>query len=338
MRLPLAAAASLLAASAGPAHVDDAFDLSPRVVPGQRVEIASESSFIGEIEDLSVSVNDVEVMGSEFGLEMTIRTESSRIEEVLAAADGVARSKRVDFGRQTMEMDFVADQPGSTKSEDADFDLPLDGRSYLLKLDEEDALQMEEVSDEDLFGGELEEQLLGGLSLEVPFADLLPGEPAQVGEPFELETGEYAAEALDMVLQCADALDEWKGMEGPAISISARWILDEVQLEGTGTLREVEDGIATIDYAMGGSYEVDDLISMVEAADKPDTPAPEGAEGTLRGEVLLKGVGRFDLTAGQMVEFSLEGEATASMNMSAGPEVAVEVSAALSHTVTLTVQ
>ena len=328
MRLPLAAAASLLAASAGPAHVDDAFDLSPRVVPGQRVEIASESSFIGEIEDLSVSVNDVEVMGSEFGLEMTIRTESSRIEEVLAAADGVARSKRVDFGRQTMEMDFVADQPGSTKSEDADFDLPLDGRSYLLKLDEEDALQMEEVSDEDLFGGELEEQLLGGLSLEVPFADLLPGEPAQVGEPFELETGEYAAEALD----------KWKGMAGPAISISARWILDEVQLEGTGTLREVEDGIATIDYAMGGSYEVDDLISMVEAADKPDTPAPEGAEGTLRGEVLLKGVGRFDLTAGQMVEFSLEGEATASMNMSAGPEVAVEVSAALSHTVTLTVQ
>ncbi len=60
MRLPLAATASLLAASAGPAHVDDGFDLSPRVVPGQRVEVASESSFIGEIEDLSVSVNDVE--------------------------------------------------------------------------------------------------------------------------------------------------------------------------------------------------------------------------------------------------------------------------------------
>ena len=338
MRLPLAATAALLAASAGPPHVDDAFDLSPRVVPGQRVEIASESSFIGEIEDLSVRVNDVEVMGSEFGLEMTVRADSSRVEQVLAAADGVVRSKRVDFGRQTMEMDFVADQPGSTKNESAEFDLPLDGRSYLLKLDEEEALQLEEVSDEDLFGSELEEQLLGGLSLEAPFADLLPGEPVQVGEPFELETGEYAAEALDMVLQCADALDEWKGMEGPAISTSARWILDEVQLEGTGTLREVEGGVATIDYAMECSYEVDDLVTMVEAADQPDVPAPEGTSGTLRGEVLLKGVGRFDLAAGQMVEFSLEGEATASVNMSAEAEVVIELSAALSHTATLTVQ
>lgn len=338
MRLPLAATASLLAASAGPAHVDDSFDLSPRVVPGQRVEIASKSSFMGEIEELSVSVNDVEVMGSEFGLEMTIRAESSRIEEVLAAADGAARSKRVDFGRQTMEIDFVADQPGRTKNENAEFDLPLDGRSYVLKLDEEDALQVEEVSDEDLFGGELEEQLLGDLSLEVPFAGLLPGEPVQVGEPFELETSGYAERALDTVLQCADALDEWEGMEGAAISISARWILDEVELEGTGTLREVEGGIATIDYAMEGSYEVDDLVDMVEAADQPDVPAPEGTTGTLRGEVLLKGVGRFDLAAGQMIEVSLEGEATASVSMSIEAEVVVELSAALGHTATLTVQ
>lgn len=337
MRLPLAATASLLAASAGPAHVDDGFDLSPRVVPGQRVEVASESSFIGEIEDLSVSVNDVEVMGSEFGLEMTIRAGSSRIEEVLASADGVARSKRVDFGRQTMEMDFVADQPGGTKNKNAEFDLPLDGRSYVLKLDEEDVLQVEEVSEEDLFGSALDEQLLGDLSLEVPFASLLPGEPVQVGEAFELETSEYAERALDTVLQCADALDGWEGMEGAAISTSARWILDEVELEGTGTLREVEGGIATIDYAMEGSYEVDDLVAMVEAAE-PDVPAPEGATGNLRGEVLLKGVGRFDLAAGQMIEVSLEGEATASVNMSAEAEVVVEVSAALSHTATVTVQ
>jgi hypothetical protein len=77
---------------------------------------------------------------------------------------------------------------------------------------------------------------------------------------------------------------------------------------------------------------------MVEAADQPDVPAPEGATGTLRGEVLLKGVGRFDLAAGQMIEVSLEGEATASVNMSAEAEVVVEVSAALSHTATLTVQ
>lgn len=337
MRLPLAATASLLAASAGPAHVDDGFDLSPRVVPGQRVEVASESSFIGEIEDLSVSVNDVEVMGSEFGLEMTIRAGSSRIEEVLASADGVARSKRVDFGRQTMEMDFVADQPGGTKNKNAEFDLPLDGRSYVLKLDEEDVLQVEEVSEEDLFGSALDEQLLGDLSLEVPFASLLPGEPVQVGEAFELETSGYAERALDTVLQCADALDGWEGMEGAAISTSARWILDEVELEGTGTLREVEGGIATIDYAMEGSYEVDDLVAMVEAAE-PDVPAPEGATGNLRGEVLLKGVGRFDLAAGQMIEVSLEGEATASVNMSAEAEVVVEVSAALSHTATVTVQ
>lgn len=337
MRLPLAATASLLAASAGPAHVDDGFDLSPRVVPGQRVEVASESSFIGEIEDLSVSVNDVEVMGSEFGLEMTIRAGSSRIEEVLASADGVARSTRVDFGRQTMEMDFVADQPGGTKNKNAEFDLPLDGRSYVLKLDEEDVLQVEEVSEEDLFGSALDEQLLGDLSLEVPFASLLPGEPVQVGEAFELETSGYAERALDTVLQCADALDGWEGMEGAAISTSARWILDEVELEGTGTLREVEGGIATIDYAMEGSYEVDDLVAMVEAAE-PDVPAPEGATGNLRGEVLLKGVGRFDLAAGQMIEVSLEGEATASVNMSAEAEVVVEVSAALSHTATVTVQ
>ena len=157
----------------------------------------------------------------------------------------------MDFGRQTMEIDFVADQPGRTRNENAEFDLPLDGRSYVLKLDEEDMLQVEEVSDEDLFGGELEEQLLGDLSLEVPFAGLLPWEPVQVGEPFELETSGYVERALHTVLQCADALDEWEGMEGAAISTSARWILDEVELEGTGTLREVEGGIATIDYAGG---------------------------------------------------------------------------------------
>ena len=88
----------------------------------------------------------------------------------------------------------------------------------------------------------------------------------------------------------------------------------------------MEGGIATIDYAMEGSYEVDDLVAMVEAADQPDASAPEGATGTLRGEVLLKGVGRFDLTAGQ-IEVSLEGEATASMSV--GAEVMVELSAAL---------
>ena len=41
---------------------------------------------------------------------------------------------------------------------------------------------------------------------------------------------------------------------------------DEVELEGTGTLREVEGGIATIDYAMEGSFKVDDLVDMVEEA------------------------------------------------------------------------
>ena len=99
----------------------------------------------------------------------------------------------------------------------------------------------------------------------------------------------------------------------------------------------MEGGIATIDYAMEGSYEVDDLVAMVEAADQPDASAPEGATGTLRGEV-LKGVGRFDLTAGQMIEVSLEGEATASVKMSVGAEVMVELSAALGHTATLSVQ
>ena len=142
---------------------------------------------------------------------------------------------------------------------------------------------------------------------------------------------------MDLVAQCAAALDGWEEMEGPAISVGARWILDEVELEGQGTLREVSEGVAIIDYAMEGSFKVDDLVDMVEEAAGGDAETPKGSTGSLDGEISFKGVGRFDLAAGQLVEIELEGEVAARLKMDVDTQLAAELSAALTYKATLSV-
>ncbi|MCP3861230.1 MAG: hypothetical protein GY704_16375, partial [Phycisphaeraceae bacterium] len=231
-----------------------------------------------------------------------------------------ATAKRVDFIEQELGTDFTSEQPGRSKARDGAFDLPVDDRSYLIRLDEDGDVLLEDVSEEGLFDDELADEVLEELTLAAPFAALLPSAPVSAGEPFEFETGGCIAGMLAEVAQGSAAVDGWEGMEGYALATGARWILNEVELEGTGTLREIEEGVAIIDYAMTGQFDVDDLVDMIEAADRPDTPAPEGATGTLSGTATFTGVGRFDLAAGHLTELEFEGEVSARMDLSLGAE------------------
>ncbi len=337
MRLPLAAATCLLAMSAASGSAEDPVSLSPKVLADQRLEISSEGRLEGVLDELSVLIDGVEVGGVGIGLEMLFSTETSRTEEVLTAEGGGAQSKRVDFAGQTMEADITSEQGPRTKEMNEAFDLPLNDRSYLLTSNEDGEVQVEDLSDEDLFGDDLEEELTRSLTLSAPFADLLPDAPVLVGDSFELDASEYAGRTMDLVAQCAAALDGWEEMEGPAISVGARWILDEVELEGQGTLREVSEGVAIIDYAMEGSFKVDDLVDMVEEAAGGDAETPKGSTGSLDGEISFKGVGRFDLAAGQLVEIELEGEVAARLKMDVDTQLAAELSAALTYKATLSV-
>lgn len=336
MRLPVIASICLLAASAARISLGDPVDLSPRVQVGQRLEVTTQAVLTGALDDLLVTVEGEEVMGPEFGVELSFRTERTRVEEVLSSDGRDATAKRVDFIEQELETDFTSEQPGRSKARDGAFDLPVDDRSYLIRLDEDGDVALEDVSEEGLFDDDLADEFLEELTLAAPFADLLPSDPVSVGEPFEFETGGCTAGMLAEVSQGAAAVDGWEGMEGHALATGARWILNEVELEGTGTLREIEEGVAIIDYAMSGQFDVDDLVDMIETADRPDDPAPEGATGTLSGLATFKGVGRFDLAAGHLIELEFEGEVSARMDLSLGAEAMAEFAATITYQAALT--
>ncbi|MEO1729094.1 MAG: hypothetical protein AAFR95_18980, partial [Bacteroidota bacterium] len=110
---------------------------------------------------------------------------------------------------------------------------------------------------------------------------ILPTEPVEEGAPFEVSPdweelmGEMmsAMDSSDVEPEAAAAMEAMMGA-----------FMDATELEATGTVTGVEEGVATIEYEVTITCSIDDLMGLVAEA-MPEVPADEFKPGLRATEI-----------------------------------------------------
>ena len=138
-----------------------------------------------------------------------------------------------------------------------------------------------------------------------------------------------------MDLGMAGAASELGETDVAAMGAMMETIMDAVSFEATGKVTGVEDGMATIEYEITVSMEIDDLVGMAAEIAPEAGEIPPGVEASLLAGVELTGTGMFDLELGQLVSLELEGDMSMEMDGAADMQgTSAEAAAAMSGTTT----
>ena len=333
---------ALLLLAAPPAHdlpPDEPLDLAPASTTGQELVLRSSLSLTAELEEVAVGALGLEEPIDGLGMTIEVEVEGVREETVRGAEDGTPTALEAHVVGKTAAVRVEAEEEGRDDLRIAgDFELAPHGRTLRMTRDDEGLVVFEELGEPD---EALDEALIQHWRLAPHFAHLLPDGAVAAGEPFELAAPWAGELSMGEVRQVADVVHGWNGMGGPAIATTAAWVLEELELEGTGVVTAVEEGTAIIEYEFVGSYEVSDLVEMLLAADPPGpggSGPPEGATGSVEGEVALRGTGRFDLAARQLVHLELEGSVSMGLELDLGVRTTASASAEVRYLATLEVE
>ena len=308
-------------------------DLSLRFQKGQTFTLGSTTGFDMALDELSVMVDGAEVLGDGIGFEMLMEATESRTIEVLEVADGEITALRITFDEMDGEIEASFDAMGEADSMNETIDAPTTGHTVEVRLDEDGEVVATDVTED--AAELLDDAVLAALDLNPMLDELLPTEPVAVGEEFELgeDWRELMEQAMDLGM--AGAASELGETDIASMGAMMETIMDAVSFEATGKVTGVEDGMATIEYEITVSMEIDDLVGMAAEIAPEAGEIPPGVEASLLAGVELTGTGMFDLELGQLVSLELEGDMSMEMDGAADMQgTSAEAAAAMSGTTT----
>ena len=313
------------------APADDKVDLSLRFEKGQTFSYTNSSEFEMALDELSVMVDGAEVLGDGIGMDVLGEGTESRTIEILEVKDGEVTAMRMSFDEFTTEIEGSFDAMGESDSFNETVDMPMTGHTVEARLDEDGELVVTDVSED---GTEpLSEDELAMIDIEPLAASLLPDEPVAIGEEFELasEWMELTAEFMEEDL--GTALEDLSEEEAAAAEVIMESFYEALSIEAVGKVTGVEDGMATIEYEMSASLELDDLISLAAEVAPEAGEIPPGVEASMLMSMEVTGTGMFDLELGQLVSLEVEGDMSMEMDGAADMQgTSAEAAAAMSGT------
>lgn len=339
-RLPLALSVlAVVPAAVALRPAAETIDLTPRFKAEQSFSFTQKFQAEGALDELSVMVNGSPMIDdSAISADMAFDGTIEMTEEILEVRDGQISRVRITVGTMDMAVSGEVDAMGEGQTIDETMEPELVGRTIEIAIDEDGEVTRTDVT-EDM--DPLDDDALAGITHENHFEMLLPSEPVEEGEEFELapDWQELIREAMGSMDSADMGEDERRAAEGLMEAF-----LDAATLDATGKVTGVEDGVATIEYELSASMTIDDLVALIQSIAPPGEmdQIPPGIESMVEATAEFSGTGEFDLELGQMVAVDLAGDfevsasgnadmdgnsASAEMLMSGSMEISAELAA-----------
>jgi|GEM_PF-1921169 len=312
-------------------------DLSLRFKKGQTFTVTTNSETDMALDELSVMVDGAEVLGDGIGFEMLAESKESQTVEILEVKEGEVTAMRITFDEQDVSFEASYDAMGESDTMSESMDSDLAGRTIEVRLDEEGDVVVTDVTED--ADGALSDEELAMFDLEPMAASLLPEEPVEIGEEFELanEWMELMEEFMEEDL--ADAMDDLGDEEAAAAEVVMETIYESLSIEAKGKVTGVEDGMATIEYEMSAAVEMDDLMTLASEISPEAGEIPPGVEASMLMGLELTGTGMFDMELGQLISLEIEGDMSMELDGAADMQgTSAEAAAAMSGTIAMTIK
>jgi len=311
-------------------------DLTPRFKKGQTFTMTNTANADMALDELSVMVDGAEVLGDGIGMEMLTENTTVTTEEILEVKDGQITAMRITFDEASGQMEGSFDAMGESDSMNESIDNDMQGHTIELRLDDEGELEVTDVTED--AEALLSDDDLAMLDFNTHFEQLLPTEPVEIGEEFEL-----ASEWMELVEEFMEedmsgAMDDLGDEEAAMAEVAMESLFESLSIEASGKVTGVEDGMATIEYTMSAAVELDDLIGLASEISPEAGELPPGIEASMLMSLEMSGTGMFNLELGQLVALELEGDMSMEMEGAADMEgTSAEALAAASGTITANV-
>ncbi|MFT4542988.1 MAG: hypothetical protein ACI841_005208 [Planctomycetota bacterium] len=322
---------SLLAANS----VRESYDLTPRFEKGQSLTITTEAMMTFELGDAEITVNGSPIPAVP-AIQMEFTMEDGVEEQVLDAEDGAIRKLRRETTSNSVSIDGDVEMMGEAQTIAEWDESPQVGHVLELTVDEDGEIEVEDISeDSDL--DELSEEDLLSMDVDNHGEQLLPTDEVEVGESWDVGDALHK----DLMSSLERSIDD----DVAEIIQILEMVGEEVEFEAQGTLVSVDDKGANIEWTAKMSIASLDLLEiMLEVAPEGEMDGfPEDAEATATMTFELIGKGLFDLNLHQLVELSIEGDYTLTIEAAAsmdgqGGEVSAEFEGTLEATNTIEVE
>ncbi|MEL6430640.1 MAG: hypothetical protein AAFU73_12570 [Planctomycetota bacterium] len=316
--LPLAP----LAVSNGPAQ--DKIDLTPRYEAGQTYDISQSFTMTGDIDEVAVMVDGQDQLGGAVEGGMEAEGTTVLVEVVQGVRDGKISQLTVTMDEAEVGFTGSVNAMGQGEDFDETVDMPGVGHTVQITIDEDGEIKREDITEDAEPLGDAE---LLQFSHRNHLDMILPTEPVEEGAPFEVSPdweelmGEMmsAMDSSDVEPEAAAAMEAMMGA-----------FMDATELEATGTVTGVEEGVATIEYEVTITCSIDDLMGLVAEAMPEEAGQLPPAEAGMTMTAEMTGVATFDLGAGYLSSINMAGEFQVDVdgNMNMGQEI--EANAAFS--------
>ncbi len=314
-RLPLSIsllAALPLAVGFGPAT--DKLDLSPRFDAGESYSFSQTFKAEGGLDELEVLANGAPAFdGGAIAADVEVEGEIAMSEEILEMRDGEISKLRVTVDTMEIAVTGEVDAMGEGDSIDESIEPELVGRTIEITIDEDGEVTRVDVT-KDVEA--LDESMLAAIGHENHFEMLLPSDPVEEGEEFELapDWEELLRDGMANMDVSEMGEDEMRAAEGMMNAL-----IDATTLAATGKVTGVEDGVATIEYDLAADMNIDDLVALIQSIAPPGEmdQVPPGIESMIEATAEFSGTGTFDMNIGQMTSLELAGDFEMSISGSA---------------------
>jgi len=283
--------------------VAEELDLTPRFTKGQTLIVTNTMSMEMGLDDVSATMDGQEMLAGavEFDMEMALSQELT--ETILEVRDGQIAKMNVAVEAFDVEMSGEVNAMGEGDSLDESMEVPTVGRTVQLTIDEDGEVTRKDITEDAEPLGESELATVNHLN---HFEWLATGEKVEEGKEFEVGADwqtmfEQAMAGMDTSELPPEAADAMEGIMETAI--------EAMDLAATGKVTKVEDGVATVEYELDMSMNLDDLMEMIMGAMPPeasDQMPPINA--MLEMSMNMTGAGEFDLESGQYTTMEMGGE------------------------------
>lgn len=330
----LALAATLLSADL----VRESYDLTPKFSEGQKIRIENEITFVVGLDDAAASFGGQELPAD---VTLDVEMEMSQVmeEEILGASDGAITKLRRRYDTMGMNVTGEAGAMGQLQSIDESEEIPIEGRVLELTVDEDGAVEVVDVTDDDTSVDEATEAMIKTQMIETHSEALLPKHAVEVGDSWDI--AEASMEMFEKVAgsQGGGDADMARMME------AMKGMMEQAEIDAVGRLLSVEDDLANIAWTMSFELSIDDLFEMIRDFADPEMTEemPEDAEGMIEIVIEAQATGVFDLSKHQLTSLEMAGEYSlmAEMAMSQdGMEMDgnADLSGTMEMTTTLTIE
>lgn len=321
--LPILAVIAPFALAARPAQ--DTIDLTQRFEAGQTFAISQSMEFSGDIDDVSALVDGQEMLegGIEGDAQATISM--SMTETIDSVREGEISGLTVTLDDATMDMTGSMNAMGESETFDESEEMPAVGHTVKITIGEDGEIEREDVTED---AEPLSDEEMASVSHRNHFDMLLPKEAVEIGTAFELNTDwdDLFAEMMQN-MESADMDPE----AARAAEVMMEAFADATEIEATGTVVGVEDGVATIEYAIYVNTSIADLMEIIRQVAPPEAAGQiPPADASLELIAEMEGVGKFNVEKGYLSALSMSGEFSLDLSGSMDMGQQMEASAAMS--------